>query len=79
MPYCSNCGKANPDDARFCSHCGTRLAVEDVATPGVAPDSTATISIAGGERAENSSDTLFHASRPPVVLDDLFKFPLSLR
>jgi pSer/pThr/pTyr-binding forkhead associated (FHA) protein len=56
MPYCSNCGKANPDDARFCSHCGTRLAVEDAATPGVAPDSTATISIAGGERAETSSD-----------------------
>ena len=50
MPYCTNCGKANPDDARFCSHCGTRLVAEG------ATDSTATISIAGSERTEISSD-----------------------
>ena len=23
MPYCTACGKQNPDDARFCSQCGT--------------------------------------------------------
>ena len=28
MPYCTNCGKANPDEARFCSQCGTRLVAE---------------------------------------------------
>jgi pSer/pThr/pTyr-binding forkhead associated (FHA) protein len=56
MPYCTNCGKANPDEARFCSHCGTRLATEPAA-PAVAGDSTATINITGAaERAEISSD-----------------------
>ena len=25
MPYCTSCGHRNPDDARFCSQCGTRL------------------------------------------------------
>jgi pSer/pThr/pTyr-binding forkhead associated (FHA) protein len=48
VPYCTTCGKANPDDARFCSQCGTPLASG-------AADSTATISI-GGERSEISSD-----------------------
>jgi pSer/pThr/pTyr-binding forkhead associated (FHA) protein len=48
VPYCTNCGKANPDDARFCSQCGTAL--EATGT-----DSTATISI-GGDRSEISSD-----------------------
>jgi len=48
VPYCTNCGKANPDDARFCSQCGTAL--ESAPT-----DSTATISI-GGDRSEISSD-----------------------
>jgi pSer/pThr/pTyr-binding forkhead associated (FHA) protein len=58
MPYCSNCGSANPDDSKFCSQCGAKLAPE---TPGDAGttvgigDSTATISIAG-ERSEISSD-----------------------
>ncbi len=50
MPYCTNCGSANPADARFCSQCGTRLLPEG------AGDSTATISIAGSERSEISSD-----------------------
>jgi pSer/pThr/pTyr-binding forkhead associated (FHA) protein len=48
VPYCTNCGKGNPDDARFCSQCGTALA-------SAGTDSTATISI-GGDRAEISSD-----------------------
>jgi pSer/pThr/pTyr-binding forkhead associated (FHA) protein len=25
MPYCTACGRQNPDDARFCAQCGTRL------------------------------------------------------
>ena len=47
MPYCTACGQQNPDDARFCSQCGTRLVAKDAPpTPseGDAPgDSTATI------------------------------------
>jgi pSer/pThr/pTyr-binding forkhead associated (FHA) protein len=50
VPYCTNCGNANPDGARFCSQCGSPLAAEG------AGDSTATISIAGAERSEISSD-----------------------
>jgi pSer/pThr/pTyr-binding forkhead associated (FHA) protein len=49
MPYCTNCGNANPDGARFCSQCGSPLAPEG------AGDSTATISL-GAERSEISSD-----------------------
>ena len=56
MPYCTNCGKANPDDARFCSQCGTRLAPEG------AGDSTATISIAGGEHSVISRAHLSRSS-----------------
>ena len=25
MPFCTACGNQNPDDARFCAQCGTRL------------------------------------------------------
>lgn len=35
MPFCTACGKQNPDDARFCAQCGTRLAGDESA---VAPD-----------------------------------------
>jgi pSer/pThr/pTyr-binding forkhead associated (FHA) protein len=35
MPFCTACGHQNPDDARFCSQCGTRLAAEPAAP---APD-----------------------------------------
>ncbi|MFC6152401.1 FHA domain-containing protein [Nocardioides yefusunii] len=42
MPFCTACGKNNPDDARFCSQCGTRIAAaESPATTSV--ESTATI------------------------------------
>ncbi|PUA79257.1 FHA domain-containing protein [Nocardioides currus] len=33
MPFCTACGKQNPDDARFCAQCGTRLVTEDAAAP----------------------------------------------
>jgi pSer/pThr/pTyr-binding forkhead associated (FHA) protein len=56
MPYCSNCGSANPDDARFCSQCGSRLVQEQTPDLPLGGDSTATISIAGGERPDVSSD-----------------------
>jgi pSer/pThr/pTyr-binding forkhead associated (FHA) protein len=62
MAYCTNCGSANPDDARFCAQCGSRLVSEEE-PPTSLPvgDSTATISIAGNvpagaERSDVSSD-----------------------
>jgi pSer/pThr/pTyr-binding forkhead associated (FHA) protein len=61
MPFCTACGKQNPDDARFCSQCGTRLQ-----TSGAAPskpaagagdgESTATISIGVGSDKVETSD-----------------------
>ena len=33
MPFCTACGHQNPDDARFCSHCGTRLVTAEPAAP----------------------------------------------
>jgi pSer/pThr/pTyr-binding forkhead associated (FHA) protein len=60
MPYCTNCGNANPDGAKFCSQCGTKLSTEgsadETTTIAGVGDSTATISIGGGERSEISSD-----------------------
>ena len=62
MPFCTACGKQNPDDARFCSQCGTRLVTADA--PAAAPtesagESTATIAIGmGGEKVETSDRQL---------------------
>ena len=53
MPFCTACGKQNPDDARFCSQCGTRLVVPDA---DAAPSS--------GEPVEESTETItFGVSR----------------
>ena len=48
MPFCTACGRKNPDDARFCSQCGTRLVTADDSGEGPG-ESTATISIAAGQ------------------------------
>ena len=42
MIYCSNCGKAIPDESKFCTFCGAAIAVVDpqkpaVSTPAVEP------------------------------------------
>ena len=65
MPFCTACGKQNPDDARFCSQCGTRLQTPDAASsspsrpsPGDG-ESTATISIGiGGDKVDTSDRQL---------------------
>jgi hypothetical protein len=68
MPYCTSCGRQNPDDARFCAQCGTRLLTADGgAAPVTEPtgESTATIQIgqigqvgAGADRVETSDRAL---------------------
>jgi pSer/pThr/pTyr-binding forkhead associated (FHA) protein len=58
MPFCTQCGHSNADDARFCSNCGAALAPG--ATPAgsaPAPGETSTITIQGvdvGEVAEKA-------------------------
>ncbi|HSE69801.1 MAG TPA: FHA domain-containing protein [Nocardioidaceae bacterium] len=67
MPFCTECGHQNPDDARFCSQCGHRIVTEvpdapaaDVESPG---ETTATITFGapvkpehGEERSLNDAD-----------------------
>jgi len=62
MPFCTACGKQNPDDARFCSQCGTRLVSADTnappqpETPG---ETTATIAIGmGGDKVDTADRQL---------------------
>jgi len=42
--YCARCGRASPEGARFCSHCGAPLMRAGAERPG---ESTSTISLAG--------------------------------
>jgi hypothetical protein len=56
--YCTQCGHANPDDARFCSNCGSPLTRTAAPSPPPQPykespgESTSTISIGGFEALE---------------------------
>ncbi len=66
MPFCNSCGKPNPDDARFCSQCGARLAgdASDASAAGAAgheppesvTDSTATITFTGPEKPPEADE-----------------------
>jgi pSer/pThr/pTyr-binding forkhead associated (FHA) protein len=60
MPYCTACGRQNPDDARYCSQCGTKLVTPDsTAAPGgpeAAGESTATISFGVSKEKTDTSD-----------------------
>lgn len=64
MPFCTACGRQNPDDARFCAQCGTRL-VQLTSTPaqGIDPvgESTATIQIGVGVDRVETSDRALNA------------------
>lgn len=57
MPFCTSCGRQNPDDARFCSQCGTRLVAPPAPAVGDIGDSTATIQI-GADKVETSDRQL---------------------
>jgi len=60
MPYCTACGRQNPDDARFCSQCGTKLVTADdgghsgAGEP--AGESTATITFGVSKEKSDTSD-----------------------
>ena len=57
MPFCTACGKQNPDDARFCAQCGTRLlGGEDTGASPV--ESTATITFGVPDQRESSDRQL---------------------
>ena len=56
MPYCTACGRQNPDDARFCSQCGTRLVTPDAAGGEPAGEGTATITFGVSREKSDTSD-----------------------
>ena len=70
MPFCTNCGKQNPDDARFCSQCGHRLLSggpaggESSSEP--ATESTATITFGAPEKADGDERSLNPADSAAV-------------
>jgi pSer/pThr/pTyr-binding forkhead associated (FHA) protein len=55
MPFCTACGHQNPDDARFCSNCGTRIVT---AEPPAAPaeDPTATMTFRAPTKSEQAEE-----------------------
>jgi hypothetical protein len=56
--YCTQCGHANPDDARFCSNCGSPLTRSVPPTMGEPGDSTSTISLGAVEVEGEPGDEL---------------------
>ncbi len=53
MPFCTACGRQNPDDARFCAQCGTRLVTDE---PGALDGDTMQIGI--GDKVETGDRQL---------------------
>ena len=66
--YCTGCGRANPAEARFCSHCGTSLGY---GTPERGSETTSIISAVGTESPETEfgedplADAATLAALPP--------------
>ena len=68
MPFCTACGTQNPDDARFCAQCGTRLRRRRAAPAGdrVAGESTATITFgAAATRPRPPTGSSARSTPPP--------------
>jgi pSer/pThr/pTyr-binding forkhead associated (FHA) protein len=57
MPYCSQCGSQNSDNARFCSQCGTPLAPPTEPEGEQVPDdATATITFGAPAKAADADE-----------------------
>jgi len=63
MPFCTACGKQNPDDARFCSQCGTRLVTDAEATATAGSET-------GGAAASDATATITFGVPTPVDTSD---------
>jgi pSer/pThr/pTyr-binding forkhead associated (FHA) protein len=69
MQICGNCGHHNPDDARFCSQCGTRLVAESPAGEPPA-DSTATMTLGAPSKSEHADERML-ADEDAAAVDAL--------
>ena len=72
--YCTQCGHANPDDARFCSNCGTPLTRSPAAPPPYREspgESTSTISIGGFEALDTDTGAEEQAGPDQMAMEAL--------
>ena len=70
MPYCTSCGHRNPDDARFCSQCGTRLVTPSTAGEPEAPredDPSATMTFRAPPKQEVPEERPLNAEDAAAV------------
>jgi pSer/pThr/pTyr-binding forkhead associated (FHA) protein len=71
MPYCTACGHQNPDDARFCSQCGTRIVGAEPVTTTTGEQAAVPASDASGGGAGDATETMtFRAPTPAEQADD---------
>ena len=61
MPFCTACGHQNPDDARFCAQCGTRL----VTAPPPPPQAEVPAQPAGPASDPEGADATMTFRAPP--------------
>ena len=61
MPFCTECGHQNPDNARFCAQCGHRLASAERPV-----DSTSTLSFGCPDRSDVDGDGVSAADAAAV-------------
>lgn len=55
--FCTQCGHQNPDDSRFCAHCGAAVAPGAGRAAPAVTDTTSTISLSALERALDGGDS----------------------
>ena len=68
MPFCSQCGSQNSDNARFCSQCGTPLAPPTEPDLEQTPDdATATITFGAPPKTEADERTSLNAADAAAV------------
>jgi pSer/pThr/pTyr-binding forkhead associated (FHA) protein len=65
MPFCTACGKQNPDDARFCSQCGTRLVTSEDEATATQSFGLGTDKVETSDRALNPVDAAAVDALPP--------------
>jgi hypothetical protein len=77
---CARCGRPNPDDARFCSHCGAPLArAGQPGKMGQPPAGQPPLGQARPPRPGETTSTLsLNRDEPPDYGDDLYADPASV-
>jgi pSer/pThr/pTyr-binding forkhead associated (FHA) protein len=61
MPFCTQCGHKNPEGARFCSQCGTRL---EAPAPAEAASSSGASTRSSGDRPGETTSTITFGAPP---------------